>query len=251
MANVTYHISASRIGDALGDSSYIIYQGECGIGANIVAQPTKTELEQGISISVDESVSKIYLVPLITEGLSNDCILGCYNEWSELELSKYVPVSPSPTPTVTVTPTSSIPASGPAPVSPTPTPSTSPANSYQVFNLDQIASKTAIDQVMIKVTGPVWSRPYVAGQIATWAAGGVNVPQSNDPNAPNYPVSLGRSFDIFSEGETFITRITDDFDARVYWYDDGTYSYVYFDNITLSQGFTYISTASNLKYLEI
>jgi hypothetical protein len=114
VANVEYYISASYIGDGLGNSSYILYKNNCNDPSNLITSVTKSELELGFRIEVEESVEKLYLIPGLDDPLARDCILGCNNTWAELILSNFVP---SPTPTKTPTPTPST-----TPIGPTPTP---------------------------------------------------------------------------------------------------------------------------------
>ena len=251
MATIEYNVSASYIGSALGDSSYVIYAGECGVPANIVQTATKAELLSGITVSVDSSIQSIFLVPVLDNPLTSDCILGCANTWSELVLSEYV-VSPTPT----VTPTSTLNPSATPSVTPTRTvtPSTSVPDGYTTFDLPQILSKISVDQLQVEINGPVWLRPSVAAAIASYAANGTNVPQSSDQNGNNN-VALDRNFRIYTEGESLIVTVSSDFDSRVFWYNDPdpveNKSYVIFDNITLPSSISAPTNETDLKYEEI
>lgn len=245
MANIQYYISASFIGSGLGNSSYTLYEEVCGDPTRVITTVTRDQLEIGFPISVSESIEKVYLVPLLDDPSSRNCILGCNNSWSEHILSNFV-ASPTPTPTTTITPTPS-PTSALATPTPTPTPSSSPSQ-YVVFG-NHLISKVQIDRLLVTVPGPVWQRPGIASSIASYAANGTPVGQSTSPEGDfNTIENLDRSFDIYTEGETFIVRVSQDGDSKVWWYDDGTNSYVVFDNLSLPQSITAPTTATNLKY---
>jgi hypothetical protein len=105
---ITYHISASRIGSGLLDqASYVLYTGSCDFPDTPFKEVTQAELLSGFPIEVEESTEKLYLVPVLFNPETNDCILGCDNDWAELDLSNYVPITPTPTITPTLTPTPS------------------------------------------------------------------------------------------------------------------------------------------------
>ena len=251
MATIEYNISASYIGEALGASSYIIYAGECGVSTNIVATATSSSLSQGITISLDSNVEKIYLVPVLDDPLSSDCLLGCGNSWSELTLSGFVP---SPTPTVTPSPTPSAQVTASPTPTPSITPSTSPPPEFTTFDVDQIVSKISTDRLQVAIYAADWIRNSKAAAIASYAANGGYVPMSDSTGNNN--VALTRNFTIYTEGETSIVTVNTSGTARVYWYDDPDpnedTSYVIFDNISLPASIPNAPTnATDLKYKEV
>lgn len=251
MPTIQYNISASYIGGNLGESTYVIYKDECGISSNIVATATSSSLSQGISFSVDSSVEKLYLVPVLDDPLNSDCLLGCNNTWSELTLSGFVPsptptVTPSatlnPSPTPTITPTRTV------------TPSTSTPDPYTTFDVDQIVTKVLTDRLQVAIYAADWIRASKAAAIASYAANGGYVPESDSTGNNN--VALTRSFTIYTEGETSIVTVNTSGTARVYWYDDPDpaedTAYVIFDNISLPTSIPNAPTnATDLKYKEV
>lgn len=145
MANVNRFISASYIGAGLEDANFIIYHTKCGVVDNIVQVAgsntvSSASLADGVTITVDESITSIYLLPI-----STDCPLGCNYDYVA---TLAPPPSPTPSITPTTTPTPSVtsspgatpagtpagtpastPDSTPIPGSPTPTPTNTPTES--------------------------------------------------------------------------------------------------------------------------
>jgi hypothetical protein len=258
MADVTYHISASSIGGAfIPEDRFVLYSGSCGVPQKIITEVTQQELTDGFSITVDETTEKIYLIPVLSNPGSSDCILGCVNEWSEHTLSNFI--APTPTPSVTPSNTpSSTPAATPS-VTPSITPSQTPGTYYTTFG-DHIVEKVQIDRLQITVPGggAGGSVGYgIASNIASYAAGGDVVQISNSSEGDfNKIANLDRSFRIYTEGlDQLIVTVSQDGDSKVWWYEDPdpqvTEYYVIFDNITLPQAITAPNTTTNLNYQEI
>lgn len=123
MADVIRNISASYIGAGLQDANFIIFHTQCGNPDTIVQVSgsdtvSSSSLAAGLSLSLDESINTLYLVPI-----SSDCPLGCNYDYS---LTLSAPPSPTPSNTPSNTPTPSV-TSSPG-VSPAATPDSTPAN---------------------------------------------------------------------------------------------------------------------------
>lgn len=117
MATITYYISASYIGGGLQDTSFLLFHTECGKAANVITYSgsqtiTSQSLAQGLALTLDESITTLYLSPI-----SADCPLGCGYQYS---INLALPATATPTPTPTGTP---VPTGTPTPTdTPEPTP---------------------------------------------------------------------------------------------------------------------------------
>lgn len=243
MPTYTYYISASSIGSGFGNSSFIIYQDECGTG-DIVAQVTKQELRDGFPLTLDTSVEKIYLLPILDDPYANSCLLGCNYPWSELILSEFVPTQ-SPTPTPTSTPAGTV---TPTPtLTPTPTPTSTQSSPFLPFGT-HIIRRISSTVIEMEASGDTGTRQAIVNRIAN-AFGDGNVTISNDVNGSNKE-SILNGHTVYTEDET-TSIVTITTGGQVWWYDDFPAGKAYC-RITQSEpigSFSAPTTATNLKYL--
>ena len=80
MANITYYISASYIGEGLSGTNFLLFHTECNnptyqITYNVDIVITSSSLADGLALTLDDSITTLHLYPV-----SEDCPLGCgYN----------------------------------------------------------------------------------------------------------------------------------------------------------------------------
>lgn len=241
----TYYISASKVGSGLGESSYLLYKDACGLpDGTLITQVTKQELLDGFAVSLDRSVEKIYLIPVLDDPLANNCILGCGNDWAEHYLSNF---TPTPTPTVTITPT--VTATPTLTPTPTITPSSTPAGSSNYLTPfgDHILRRIDSTTVEFEVVGTTYQRYSIANSIANAFGDGNVTINTSEPMYNNYAV--------YTEDETFIVSLVKQggTTTQVSWYDssgEGT-AYVRLSLLDTLPSFSPPTGESNLKYLPI
>lgn len=241
----TYHISASSIGDGLGDSTFNLYKHECGNDEYLITTVTRQELRDGFEITVEDDVEKIYLLPILTDPTARDCVLGCGYDWAEHTLSGFVP-SPSPTVTPTLTPTVTATLGS----TPTPTPTTSPAEPPVSYDLDpgpHIMRRLDSTTIEIEVPGASYDRYAIANNIANYFAN-TSVTITTNTSSPNDESIIGQHY-VFTEDEDLIVTLGPG--GNVWWYNNTTQgkAYVYLTDISqLPTGVPYPTTATYLKY---
>ena len=131
MATRTHFISASYIGTGLQGGTFNIYHTECGIGSNLIQYSgsttiTSSSLAEGLVLTLDESITALYLTPAFP--ISLECPLGCGYEYVlNLIIPTPHPSTPEPTPEPSTPEPSTPEPSTPEPTAPpipTPEPST-------------------------------------------------------------------------------------------------------------------------------
>lgn len=170
---VTYHISASLIGAGYSNiDTFYLYTGECGVPGEEYTTISKTDLTNGFSIVLEESVQYIYLTPFSTDEKSFHCRLGCNSLSASLALSGYVVQTPEPTTPEPTTPEPITPNPTPQPTT-APTPVPTPSTTYTYTSLGTMTlNKTSISSLEFIISNPSsFARNTAATSLAYFFAG--------------------------------------------------------------------------------
>lgn len=246
MADVSYHISASYIGAALENQNFFIYHTDCTDENNLVAIGGQVlipsaSLATGLTVVVDETVEKLYLVPL-----SEECPLGCGYDYY-ITLSDYVPPTPTPTNTLTPSP-STIPDPTPTP-SITPSPSTPasppPSGMYGIHSISRNGEQLRV----------VWSaddyfsyqRAIYAYNLASFLTNGNPPGQSISESSP-ITASLPMDFYVYkSDQVTIAADVVRLPGAHIYYFSDSNQTTLVVNTVSVG---TFSSGKQNYYYLD-